>query len=156
MIDVLGALALTIAATGIFTAQGTPQTSRNPCDVLTKQEVEAVLKAKVSDPLRRADACHFEPAGRPARGIIVTVYWTGGERHMEATRMAEQMSRGVAGTLYKELGHGNDDVKGLGDDATFPLKTLNVLKGDAFLKIDADQCSREQAIALARKALSRL
>ncbi len=36
------------------------------------------------------------------------------------------------------------------------LKTLSVLKGDAFLKIDADRCSREQANALAQKALSRL
>jgi hypothetical protein len=155
----LSALTLTIASAasaGAFAAQGTPQTPRSPCEVLTKQEVEAVLGAKVSDPVRRADACHFAPAGRPARGIIVTVYWTGGERQMESTRMAEQMSRSVAGTLYKEFGHGNDDVKDLGDDATFPLKTLNVLKGDAFLKIDADLCSREQAVALARKALSRL
>lgn len=123
--------------------------------MLTKQEVEAVLDAKVSDPVRRVDACHFAPAGRPARGIVVTVYWTGGERRMEASRMAEQMFRS-AGTLDKEFGHGNDDVKDLGDDASFPLKTLSVLKGDAFLKIDADLCSREQAIALARKALSRL
>lgn len=74
---------------------------------------------------------------------------------MEASRMAEQMFKS-AGTLYKEFGHGNEDVKDLGDDASFPLKTLNVLKGDAFLTIDADRCSREQAIALARKALPRL
>jgi hypothetical protein len=38
----------------------------------------------------------------------------------------------------------------------FPLKTLNVLRRDAFLKIDADLCSRKQAIALARKALARM
>jgi hypothetical protein len=123
--------------------------------VLTKQEVEAALDAKVGDPVRHADACHFEPAGRPTRGIIVTVYWTGGERRMEASRMAERMFRS-ADTLHKEFGHSNDDVKDLGDDASFPLKTLSVLKGDAFLKIAADRCSREQAIALARTALSRL
>lgn len=152
----LSALTLTIASAGASSEQTTKQTPRSPCEVLTKQEVETVLDAKVSEPVRRADACHFEPAGRPARGIIVTVYWTGGERHMEATRMAEQMSRSVGGALYKEFSHSNDDVKDLGDDASFLLKTLNVLKGDAFLKIDADLCSREQAIALARKALSRL
>jgi hypothetical protein len=45
-------------------------------------EVEVVLDATVSDPICRGDACHFEPAGRPARGIIVTVYWTGGEARM--------------------------------------------------------------------------
>lgn len=151
----LSALTITIASAVASSAQVTPRTPRSPCDVLTKQEVEAVLGAKVGDPVRRADACHFEPAGRPARGVIVAVYWTGGERHMEATRMAEQMFRS-SGTLYKEFGHSNDDVKDLGDDASFPLKTLNVLKGDAFLKIDADLCTREQAIALARKVLSRL
>jgi hypothetical protein len=134
----------------------TPQPPRSSCEVLTKEEVEAGLAAKVGAPTLRGDACHFTPAGRPARGIIVTVYWTGGESKMEAVRMAEQMSRGVAGGLYKEFGHGNDDVKDLGDDASFPLKTLHVLKGDALLKVDADQCSREQAIALAKKALSRM
>jgi len=153
-----GALTLTtvsIVPAGTLFAQGSPQATRNPCEVVTKQEVEAVLGAKVSAPLRRADACHFEPAGRPARGVIVTVHWTGGEQRMEATKMTEQMFRS-SGTLYKEFGHSNDDVKDLGDDASFSLKTLTVLKGDALLKIDADQCSREQAIALARKALSRL
>jgi hypothetical protein len=157
----LSALALTVASAGAlsaFSAQDspkTPQTPRSPCDVLTKQEVEAVLQAKVSDPVRRADACHFAPAGRPARGVIVTVYWTGGERRMEASRMAERMFRS-ADTLDKEFGHSDDDVKNLGDDASFPLKTLNVVRGDAFLKIDADLCSQKQAIALARKALARM
>jgi hypothetical protein len=152
----LSALTLTIASAAAFSAQDNSPTPRSPCEVLTKQEVEAVLGAKVSDPVRRADACHFDPVGRPAHGIIVTVYWTRGERHMESTRMAEQMSRNAGGTLYKEFGRSNDAVKDLGDDALFLLKTLNVLKGDAFLKIDADHYSSEQVIALARKALSRL
>ena len=150
----VSALVLTIAAAGASSVQDT-QTPRSPCDVLTKQEVEDVLGAKVSDPMRRGDACHFEPAGTPTRGVIVTVYWTGGERQMEAARMAERMFRSSA-TLNKEFGQNNDDVKDLGDDASFPLKTLNVLKGDAFLKIDAERCTRQQAIALARKALVRM
>jgi hypothetical protein len=123
--------------------------------VLTKQEVEEVLDAKVSDPIRREGACHFEPAGRPARGVIVTVYWTGGESRMEGSRMAARIVRSSE-AINKEFGHNDDDVKDLGDDALFPLKTLYVLKGDAFLQIDAEHCTREQAIALARKALARM
>jgi hypothetical protein len=152
----LSMLALTIAAAESSSLQDPPKAPRTACDLLTKQEVEAVLEAKVSEPIRRGDACHFEPAGRPARGIIVTVYWTGGEKRMESTRMAEQMSRGVGGSLYKEFSHSSDDLKDLGDDAKFLVKTLNVLKGDAYLTIDADLISPKQAIALARKALARM
>jgi hypothetical protein len=47
---------------------------------------------------------------------------------MEASRMKERLFRS-ADTLHKEFGHSNDDVKDLGDDASFPLQTLDVLKG---------------------------
>ena len=142
-------------SSSLIAAPESAQARRSPCELLTKEDVQSVLQTPVSEAIQRGDTCVFEPAGGAARGITLTVRWSGGATAMEAAHMAERAFRD-SGSLFKELGHSNDDVRHLGDDASFNLKTLYVLKGDTMLKFDAERCSRAQAITLATKALRRL
>lgn len=141
-------------------ASASTQTRRDPCELLTKAEVEEVLETTVGNPASRGNQCHFVSEGRPLRGISVTVRWTGGEEAMKAAKMSERMmasmgDKEVREAMKKAFG-GTEDLKDLGDDASFQLVTLYVRKADAYLTFDARLCSRKQAIGLARKAVARL
>jgi hypothetical protein len=136
------------------------QTRRNPCELLTKAEVEEILETTVGDPSGRGNQCHFVSEGKPLRGISVTVRWTGGEDAMKAAKMSERMmasmgDKEVREAMKKAFG-GTEDLKDLGDEASFQMVTLYVRKADAYLTFDARLCSRKQAIAAARKAVARL
>jgi hypothetical protein len=140
--------------------QAQTPTRRNPCELLTKAEVEEILETTVGDPTGRGGQCHFVSEGKPLRGISVTVRWTGGEDAMKAAKMSERMmasmgDKEVREAMKKAFG-GTEDLKDLGDDASFQMVTLYVRKADAYLTFDARLCSRKQAIAAARKAVARL
>jgi hypothetical protein len=157
--DGAGAKARTDTAHARSASASTP-TRRDPCALLTKAEVEEVLETTVANPTSRGNQCHFVSEGRPLRGISMTVRWTGGEEAMKAAKMAERMmasmgDKEVREAMKKSFG-GAEDLKDLGDDASFQMVTLYVRKADAYLTFDARLCSRKQAIAAARKAVARL
>ena len=142
------------------TASASTQPRRGPCELLTRAEVEEVLGTAVDEPTRRGNQCHFVSQGRPLRGLSVTVRWTGGEDAMKAAKMSERMmasmgDKDVREAMKNAFG-GTEDLKDLGDDASFQMVTLHVRKADAYLTFDARLCSRKQAIAAARKAVARL
>jgi hypothetical protein len=147
-------------ATRTSGASASTQTRRNPCGLLTKAEVEEVLETTVGNPTSRGNQCHFVSEERPVRGISLTVRWTGGEDAMKAAKMSERMmaSMGDKETreAMKQAFGGTEDLKDLGDEASFQMVTLYVRKADAYLTFDARLCSRKQAIAAARKAVARL
>jgi hypothetical protein len=146
------------AAKPAVAAATTPAT-RNACALLTKQEVEAVLERTVKDPKGNENVCHYLAADA-SKGASYTVYWTDGKTMMKGAGMGERLigamgDKGTQEALKKAAGAGGD-LEGLGDQASFKLVTLHVLKGDVYLTFDARMCSRAQAIALARKAVARL
>jgi hypothetical protein len=150
----------TQAGKAAATGSSSTQARRNPCELLTKAEVEEVLETTVGDPTSRGNQCHFVSEGKPLRGISMTVRWTGGEDAMKAAKMSERMmasmgDKEVREAMKKAFG-GAEDLKDLGDDASFQMVTLYVRKADAYLTFDARLCSRKQAIAAARKAVARL
>jgi hypothetical protein len=69
--------------------------------------------------------------------------------------MASMGDKEVREAMKKAFG-GAEDLKELGDDASFQMVTLYVRKADAYLTFDARLCSRKHAIALARKAVDRI
>jgi hypothetical protein len=158
-----GSSARKAQAAGTAGAAGTSastQARRDPCELLTKAEVEEVLETTVGNPTGRGNQCHFVSEERPLRGISLTVRWKGGEEAMKAAKMSERMmasmgDKEVRDAMKKAFG-GTEDLKDLGDEASFQMVTLYVRKADAYLTFDARLCSRKQAIAAARKAVARL
>jgi hypothetical protein len=146
------------AVTG--STSGSPQKRRDPCELLTKAEVEEILETTVANPTSRGNQCHFVSEGERLRGVSYTVRWTGGEEAMKSAKMAERMmasmgDKEVREAMKKAFG-GSEDLKDLGDDSSFQMVTLYVRKADAYLTVDARLCSRKHAIALARKAVARI
>jgi hypothetical protein len=154
-----GSSAKKAQAAGTAGASST-QARRDPCELLAKAEVEEVLETTVGNPTSRGNQCHFVSEERPLRGISLTVRWKGGEEAMKAAKMSERMmasmgDKEVRDAMKKAFG-GTEDLKDLGDEASFQMVTLYVRKADAYLTFDGRLCSRKQAIAAARKAVARL
>jgi hypothetical protein len=77
-------------------------------------------------------------------------------RAAEDTLIASFGDKSVQAEMKKMRERAAADLDGIGDEASFQLVTLHVRKGDAYVTIDARLCSRAQAIAVARKVVSRL
>lgn len=150
-------------ATTATTKPATTKTlARNPCELITKQEVEEALGAPVRDPrVRGSSVCDFLPEGKRLTSVSYTVRWTGGREWMQRAGTADALvasfgDKSVQAEMKKMRERAAADLDGIGDEASFKLVTLHVRKGDAYVTIDARLCSRAQAIAVARKVVSRL
>lgn len=158
-----GSAATATAATAPA-AVATPvaNTDRNPCDLLTKAEVEEALGTPVGEPRRNSNVCYFPPAEKKSlRSISYSVRWTGGREAMKTSKSVDTMigalgDKDVRDAMKKAEAKTAAELEGLGDEASFKLVKLYVRKGDATLTIDTRLCSRSQAIAVARKAVARL
>jgi hypothetical protein len=151
------------AATASMAAKPATTTAiaRNPCELITKQEVEEALGAPVREPRARGSACDFLPEGKRLSSVSYAVHWSGGREAMRRANRAETLvasfgDSAVQAEMKKMRERAAADLDGIGDEASFQLVTLHVRKGDAYVTIDARLCSRAQAIAVARKVVSRL
>lgn len=134
---------------------------RNPCDLLTKAEAEAVLGPLVVDPYRsiedtphvyeRGKACSYYVAGH--RAFVVTPEWSDG-------KMLFGMSSGIGGLVGMVAPLDRAALEGPWDKGQVdgPTGALLLLKGDRLLRIDylVSSTDRAGALKLAAQAMSRL
>jgi hypothetical protein len=92
---------------------------KNPCNLLTKEEVEAVMKQKVKEREPQDYACSYESidSSKPA-SLIFSL------EHEDAAGLFEGMRE-----YFKKSGSEVKQVEGVGDGAYFSQKQLHVLKG---------------------------
>jgi len=151
---------------------------RNACDLLTVEEVSALVGVRVtvremtsvngppepateSNRVRGRSDCHWEDSeGQPR--LIVVGYWTGGKEGWQILAASRSMARGI---IQKQEDVALDSVVkagpvfGLGDKAFFsPLLESLVLKDNILLEITTSLLPHPEAQfrPLAAKMLSRL
>ena len=93
---------------------------KNPCNLLTKDELEAVIKQKVRDPQPQDYACTYESVDSKKFTSLIFSLEAG-----DATGLLFSGMR----NRFEESGKPVKQVAGVGDGAYFYEKALNVLKG---------------------------
>jgi hypothetical protein len=134
---------------------------RNPCDLLTRAEAEAVLGTLVVDPYRAVEytpkayekgkACSFYTAGHHA--FVITAEWQDGA-------MTYNLSRGIGGLISAVAPLERKSIEGPWDKGQVDGTSgaLIFLKGERFLRVDyaASPADRDAAVKLAAIAMERL
>jgi hypothetical protein len=122
-------------------------TKRDPCQLITKEEVEAALKAQISEVVTDGNDCTYRPIEGSFKGGVISVEWEQAEAAMTGAKAGVKM-----------IGLG-ENVDGVGDEAVFmPPGVLYVRKGDVFMSINLYYTDNalDKEKALAQKAFSRL
>lgn len=160
---------------------GGPAATRDPCALVTREEVAAAIGEAIVQARSDGEGCSYETEDAMASSVKVEVARTGGAQEMQAARDAA----GVLGRIGGKMAEGKGAeaqageamaeggaAPGLGDQAFFGAnQQLHVLKGDSYLAVSpptmrsrmsggnpllsADR-KRAMARAIAEKALARL
>ena len=119
----------------------------DPCAVLTRAEVGAILKGTVGEPTRNGEQCTWMTA--PTNLVSVEPHATGGTTLMTGAR------GGMAAT-----GASAAAVQGVGDEAFYGAgdSVLYARAGDRYVAVDLRGVAHPRAVGppLARAALARL
>ncbi len=119
----------------------------SPCALLTKEEVEAVLKQKLEEPKRDDILCIYESVVKsPSAALVVQLNPTEPEAFMQNR---------------KDFMNGPNpfkSVEGLGEDAYFYNEGLNVLvkKRSLSMRVEGTKPSEDDIVELAKKAVERI
>ena len=95
---------------------------QNPCNLLTKDEVEAVMKQKVKEPEPQDYACTYESVDSAKFTSLIFML-----EHTDAAGLFKGMRE-----HFEKSGQPVKSVEGVGDGAFFQEKELHVLKGKYF------------------------
>lgn len=144
---------------GCYAARAQAAGVRTACSLVTPGELQEVFKAAFAPGIPGNSACVYESTSPPKRMVRIEVDWNNGRDQMEAWRtgvaMVDRETRKSTGQSMVEA----ETLAGVADDAFFVLAgfqpMLAVRKGDIALSIQAP-ATREQLVAIARKALARL
>lgn len=120
---------------------------RDPCALITKEEIEAALGAPISDVTSDGSDCTYHPAEGSLKGAMVTAEWE---------EAAAAMTGAKAGIKMVGLG---EAVSGIGDEAVFmPPGVLYARKGDVLITINLYYADNplDKTKALAEKAFARM
>jgi hypothetical protein len=174
--DAIGRLGHPLAYSGGRATIGAPGplvAARDPCTVLTKSEVEAVLGPLKADPVSDGNSCQYQTATRNAS---LWVSWTGGFRSLAGGRGAqanasallgkqfmnpEDMKKALAGRAkyYQKAGADNLDldttVAGPWTDSR-RTQDMEVVKKDVDMKMSLTQVTVAQATALLTTAMNKI
>lgn len=124
---------------------------KNPCNILTKDEVESVVKQKVTDPQPQDYACTYESVDSSK---FTSLIFTLGD--VDSAGLFKGMR-----DHFEKSGKPVKQVEAIGDGAYFYEKELHVLKGKYLFRFlssgNAGYELNEEAIkALARTAVDKL
>jgi hypothetical protein len=124
---------------------------KNPCNLLTKGEVEAVMKQEVKGPNPLDYACSYESIDSSKWSSLMFLL-----EHGDAAGLFEDMRQ-----LLKKKGIEVKQIEGIGDGAYFSEETLFVLKGEYFFRFMSDglkgyELTEEEIRSLAKAAIDKL
>ncbi len=144
---------------GCYANRATAAGLQTACSLVTPGELQEVFKAAFADGIPGNSACAYESTSPPKRMVRIEVDWKNGRDQMEAWRtgvaIVDRETRKSTGQSMVEA----ETLAGVADDAFFVtaglMPMLAVRKGDIALSVLAP-ATREQLVAIARKALARL
>lgn len=126
----------------------------NPCDLVTKDEVETIVGEPVSPPEYR-DArnplgqkmCQYNTVSA-SRLIQVSVIRT--SDMLPKVREGGQSAEGIYKTTKNAITP-LEEVKGIGDDAFWGTPGLHILKGNVYIVVSVGNTGKRENLELARK-----
>ena len=150
-IPVFGAIALCAAcnqkgpAPGQTSASESPgsSTGKNPCSLLTKEEVGKVIGVTVAEPTREGSNCNYVAPDATTGSAMVSTTWEKTEAEAKADYGATAGAMGIGGQVVPGMpSDGTGAIAGLGDEASFAMYFLHVRKGNALLQISVNLPNR--------------
>jgi hypothetical protein len=134
------------------------------CTLLTRAELEAIVHTPLDEARPGNGKCTFGFSGQPySEGLVITAHWKDGHDEVAAARAAKAI---VAGGLAKDVGKNSDlmtlvsgdNVEGVGDEAYFTMAGIHPMLVARLgqVAIGVEGVERDQAIAIAQKALPRI
>jgi hypothetical protein len=146
-----GCYAATAAAAGVLTA----------CSLLTAADLDAILAGGFTQGRPGNSACEYPSSRRGDVTVRVEVDWNDGRDSMDAWRGGvAQVRQQIRKTVGQEAPVSGETVKGVGDDAFLVMAGFTPMmaarKGDVAVSVRAHGATRDQLIALVRKALERI
>ncbi len=124
-----------------------PAVKRDPCSLLTKEEIGTAVGAEMGDP-HSDDGMHCMYSGpaTPATGAAVTAAWGPDNVKMLFTDGKRLLKERSSTNLFQ-------DITGIGDEAFYvPGAGLSVRKGDAFFSIGLTTLASAEATATGHRS----
>jgi hypothetical protein len=118
-------------------------TGKNPCSLLTKEEVGQVIGMTVAEPTRDGSNCNYVAPNAANGSAMVSTTWEKTEAEAKADYGATAGAMAIGGQVVPGMpADGTGAVAGLGDEASFAMYFLHVRKGNALLQISVNLPNR--------------
>jgi len=127
---------------GIFSMAGAVEKG-NLCSLLTKSDVESALNRKMKEPEKAGNGCVYATVDIPYDILIVEV-----EKGGISGFNQNKKNKAKAGKMKP--------VEGLGDDAYYDDRQLNILKKRDWISLQSSSLSLQTLQGLAKKVMERL
>jgi hypothetical protein len=150
-IAVFGAVALCAACdqkgpgAGQTPASESPggSTGKNPCSLLTKEEVGKVIGVTVAEPTRDGSNCNYVAPDATNGSAMVSTTWEKTEAEAKADYGVTAGAMAIGGQVAPGMPSDvTGAVAGLGDEASFAMNFLHVRRGNALLQISVNLPNR--------------
>jgi hypothetical protein len=116
---------------------------RDPCSLLTKEEVGQVIGVAVAEPARDGSNCNYIAPDATNGSAMVSTTWEKTEAEAKADYGATAGAMGITGQVAPGMpSDGTGAIAGLGDEASYAMYFLHVRKGNALLQVSVNLPNR--------------
>jgi hypothetical protein len=116
-------------------------TGKDPCSLLTKEEVGQVMGMAVAGPTRDGSNCNYIAPDATNGSATISATWEKTEAEAKADYGATAGATSIGNQIPGMSGAGGA-VAGLGDEASFAMYFLHVRKGNALLQVNVSLPNR--------------
>jgi hypothetical protein len=110
-------------------------TGKDPCSLLTKEEVGQVMGMAVAGPTRDGSNCNYIAPDATNGTAMISTTWEKTEAEAKADYGATAGAMSI-GNQIPGMSDGAGPIAGLGDEASFAMYFLHVRKGSALLQVN--------------------
>jgi hypothetical protein len=116
---------------------------KNPCSLLTKEEVGQVTGVTVAEPTRDGSNCNYVAPDATNGSAMVSTTWEKTEADAKADYGATAGAMAIGGQAAPGMpSDGTGAITGLGDEASYGMYFLHVRKGNVLLQVSVNLPNR--------------
>jgi len=131
----------------------------DPCDLITKEEVQSLAGEQLSDPEHKdtktplgQKMCLYNTLSS-SRLIQISVIRTS---DIEPKVKENGQSAGSIYKTTKKMLNPSEQVAGVGDDAFWAIPGLHILKGDIYILVSVGNTNKEENLELAKRIAEKI
>jgi hypothetical protein len=117
-------------------------TGKNPCALLTKEEVGQVIGVPVLEPTRDGSNCNYVALDATNGSAMVSTTWEKTEAEAKADYGVTAGAMAIGNQVAPGMPDGTGAIAGLGDEASYAMYFLHVRKGNALLQVNVNLPNR--------------